>query len=207
LPTADLKSIKVACVECDLLVEVPPLKTRQRSLCPRCGHVLSYGNLQRARHALPYGICAAVMLPLSLLFPFMSFARSGIENEVNLLQTAWTLYLDGSVFLSGLIFSFIITLPACVVAAILLVAFALNLNRGLPLLRPAARFIFSVNNWSMVEVFIIGVLVSLIKIAKMASVELGVSLWAYLAFAIFTVAALAKLDKLVVWRQIEKLST
>jgi paraquat-inducible protein A len=207
LPTGDVTNTKVACVECDLLVDIPPLKFRQRSLCPRCGHVLSYGNLGRARHALPYGICAAVMLPLSLLFPFMSFARSGIENEVNLVQTAWTLYLDGSVFLSGLIFFFIITLPACVVAAILLIAFALNFNRNLPLLRPAARFIFSVGNWSMVEVFIIGVLVSLVKIAHMASVELGLSLWTYMAFAIFTVAALAKLDKLVVWQQIEKLST
>lgn len=207
MPPGEIKNTKVACVECDLLVDVPPLEVRQRSLCPRCGHVLSYGNLERARHALPYGICAAVMLPLSLLFPFMSFARSGIENEVNLVQTAWTLYLDGSVFLSGLIFSFIITLPACVVAAILLISFALNLNRNLPLLRPAARFIFSVSNWSMVEVFIIGVLVSLVKIAHMASVELGLSLWTYLAFAIFTVAALAKLDKLVVWQQMEKLAT
>ena len=106
LPTGDLTNSKVACVECDLLVEIPPLQLRQRSLCPRCGHVLSYGNLARARLALPYGICAAVMLPLSLLFPFMSFARSGVENEVSLVQTAWTLYVDGSVILSGLIFSF-----------------------------------------------------------------------------------------------------
>ena len=205
MPTSDLTNSDVACVECDLLVVIPSLKARQRSLCPRCGHVLSYGNLARARHALPYGLCAAVMLPLSLMFPFMSFARSGVENEVNLVQTAWTLYLDGSVVLSGLIFSFIIALPAFVVAAILLIAFALNFNRDLPLLRPAARFIFKVSSWSMVEVFIIGVLVSLVKIAKMASVELGPSLWTYMAFAIFTVAALAKLDKFVVWQQIERL--
>jgi len=195
----------VACVECDLLVDIPALDVRQRSLCPRCGHVLSHGNIARAQHALPYGICAAVLLPMSLLFPFMSFARSGVENEVNLVQTAWTLYLDGSVILSGLIFTFIIILPAGVIGAILLVALSLNLNRQLPLLRHAARFIFTVDTWSMVEVFIIGVLVSLIKIAKMASVELGPSLWTYLAFAIFTVAALAKLDRFVVWQNIDRL--
>lgn len=188
-----------------MLVTVPELEERQRSLCPRCGHVLSYGNLARAQHSLPYGICAAVLLPMSLLFPFMSFARSGVENEMNLFQTAWALYTDGSVVLSLLILTFIITLPAFIIAAIVWVSIALNMNRNLPFLAAAARFVFRVNTWSMVEVFIIGVLVSLVKIAKMASVELGLSLWTYVAFAGFTVAALAKLDKWVVWQHIERL--
>ena len=198
---------QTACVECDLLVTVPALEQRQRSLCPRCGHVLSYGNLLRAQHALPYGICAAVLLPMSLLYPFMSFARSGIENEVNLLQTAATLYTDGSVVLSALILIFIIALPACVIAAILWISIALNVNRNLPMLPTVARFIYTANTWSMVEVFIIGVLVSLVKIAKMASVELGFSLFTYIGFAVFTVAALAKLDKWIVWHHIERLQT
>lgn len=189
------------------MVEIPHLSLRQRSLCPRCGHVLSFGNIHRARHALPYAICASVLLLLSLLFPFLSFSRSGVANEMNLLQTAWTLYQDGSVVLSGIIFGFIVALPAGVIAAILLIAFALSLNRQLPGLRPAARFIFTVDTWSMVEVFIIGVFVSLIKISKMASVEMGLSFWSYMAFAVFTVAALAKLDKYVVWHHISVLRT
>ena len=201
-----IQQTKLACVECDLLVEVPALQQRQRSVCPRCGHVLSYGNLTRAQHALPYGLCAAVLLPMSLLFPFMSFARSGIENEMNLFQTAWALYIDGSVVLSLLILTFIITLPTFVTVAILWISAALNLNRPLPLLRSATRFVYRVNSWSMVEVFIIGVLVSLVKIAKMASVELGLSLWTYVGFAVFTVAALAKLDKWVVWHHVERLT-
>jgi len=195
----------VACVECDLLVRIPKLGMRQRSLCPRCGEVLSHGNVQRARLALPYGICAALLLPLSLLFPFLSFARSGVSNEINLIQSAWALYLDGSVVLSGIVFTFIIILPACVVAAVIWVALSLNLNRYLQGVHTAARFIYVVTAWSMVEVFIIAVLVSLIKIAHMASVEMGLSLWSYVAFALFTVAALAKLDKYVVWNRIEAL--
>ena len=181
----------IACVECDLLVRVPRLSATQRSRCPRCGHVLCYGNLDRARHALPYGICAAILLPVSLLFPFLSFERAGVANEMTLLQTAWTLFADGSVVLAGLVFGFIIALPACVVSAVVLVSASMYSGHGLPLLRPAARFVFAVNTWSMVEVFIIGVLVSLIKIAEMATVEMGVSLWTYVAFATFTVAALA----------------
>jgi paraquat-inducible protein A len=57
--------------------------------------------------------------------------------------------------------------------------------------------------WSMVEVFVIGVLVSLVKIAAMATVILGVSFWAYVGFAVCFTATLSNLDRLQMWREIE----
>ncbi len=203
--TGRSESRTIGCVECDLLIKLPPLQARQRCLCPRCGHLLSAGNVERARQAFPFAISAAVLLPLSLLFPFMSFARSGIENEMNLFQTAWALYLDGSVILSVVVFGFIILVPSFVVLSILLISLSMTFERSFPGLKLAARFVYAVNSWSMVEVFIIGVLVSLVKIAKMATVEIGVSLWTYLAFSIVLVLAITKLDKLVVWEYIESL--
>lgn len=198
-----IDSLSVACAECDLLVTLPHLGPRQRSRCPRCGHVLSFGNIQRARRALPYALAAAALLPLSLLFPFMSFARSGVENEMNLLQSAAALYQDGSIVLSVLIFGFIVLMPVVVVLSVLLISVSLHLGRCLPGLTWAARILYRVESWGMVEVFIIGVFVSLVKIAKMATVGLGFSLWAYAAFAAVLVAAVIRLDKMVVWRQIE----
>jgi paraquat-inducible protein A len=59
--------------------------------------------------------------------------------------------------------------------------------------------------WSMVEVFFIGVLVSLVKIMKMATVVIGASFWAYAAFSICFVLCLSKLDRWHSWRRIEAL--
>jgi paraquat-inducible protein A len=58
----------------------------------------------------------------------------------------------------------------------------------------------------MVEVFIIGVIVSLVKIGHMAHVILGASFWSYVGFAICFTAALSGLDRLSVWREIERCS-
>ena len=57
----------------------------------------------------------------------------------------------------------------------------------------------------MVEVFIIGVIVSLVKIAKMATVGLGVSFWAYVAFSILFTMVVSALDRYQCWEQIEAL--
>ena len=64
---------------------------------------------------------------------------------------------------------------------------------------------FSLNNWAMVEVFVVGVIVSLVKIAKLATVVLGLSFWAYIACALCLTAAFSGLDRLQVWQAIEEL--
>ena len=72
---------------------------------------------------------------------------------------------------------------------------------------PVGRFIFGVSAWSMVEVFVIGVIVSLVKLASMASVVLGISFWAYALFALSLTATLSSLDRAFVWDAIERVGT
>ena len=62
------------------------------------------------------------------------------------------------------------------------------------------------NSWSMVEVFVIGVIVSLVKIGAMATVVLGIAFWAYAAFALCFTAALTNLDRVQLWERIEELT-
>ena len=57
----------------------------------------------------------------------------------------------------------------------------------------------------MVEVFLIGVVVSLVKLAQLASVQLGLSFWAYAAFSITFTLALTTLDRFQCWQMIERL--
>ena len=54
----------------------------------------------------------------------------------------------------------------------------------------------------MAEVFIISVIVSLVKIAAMAEVELGIAFWSYILFTVCITAALAYTDRYYLWRMI-----
>ena len=54
-------------------------------------------------------------------------------------------------------------------------------------------------------VFVIGVIVSLVKIMAMATVVLGISFWAYTAFAICFTLAVSNLDRYQCWEDIEAL--
>lgn len=194
----------IACIDCDLLLRLRPLAQREQARCPRCGSLLGRGDPARAREAFPFALAALLLLPLSLSFPFLSFSRSGIEHEMSLLQTSLVLAQDGQVLLSGVVLAFIIVIPSLVAAAICYLSLALYVDRPVPGLRLAARFAFTASRWSMVEVFIIGALVSLVKIAELAYVVVGISLWSYLGLAVLLVLALSRLDRLAVWQRIER---
>ena len=195
----------VACPECDLLVQLPKISEEKQLQCPRCQHTLSNTGRARLKRALPLGICAAVLLQLSLSFPFMSFERAGVANQMTLIQTSWALFLDGSYLLALLVMVFIIITPALLVLCILSLSLTVYSGHFSSLSKVAARVMYSITSWSMVEVFIIGVFVSLIKIASMATVELGFSLWTYLALSFTLVGAISSLDKVSVWGMLSDL--
>ena len=56
----------------------------------------------------------------------------------------------------------------------------------------------------MVEVFLIGVIVSLVKLVQLAHVQLGFSFWAYTAFSILFTLAVNRLDRFQCWQKIEE---
>ena len=197
----------IACHGCDLLVDISGLEHNCRADCPRCGHYLTRFQDDAMNRVLAYTIAAIILLALACSFPFMSFSASGIESVMTLPGTPESLVLFGMPALGVLVAAFIIVIPALILLLVLLISAPLLLGMRAPWLRVAARGLFTLQAWSMVEVFIIAVIVSLVKIASLATVVLGISFWAYAAFSICFTLALATLDRYQCWEMIEALDT
>jgi paraquat-inducible protein A len=195
---------RMACIQCDLPLAIVDPAPGEKACCPRCGHVLATGTAERFDRALALAVAAALLLVLANCFPFLSMQASGLESTMTLPRTALELHHDGYTVLSVLVLSAIVFVPALVLCTIFALAVPLRRGRTRPWLVSAGRFLFALSPWAMVEVFIIGVIVSLVKIGHMAHVILGASFWSYVAFSICFTAALSSLDRLSVWREIER---
>ncbi|MDJ0879511.1 MAG: paraquat-inducible protein A [Halieaceae bacterium] len=195
----------IACHACDLLVDVSELKTGQRASCPRCGHSLTRIRKDAHSKVLAYSVAALIALVTANAFPFLSFASSGLESVMTLPQTPAMLWGNGLPMVAILVAAFIIYIPATVLVLLILLCMPLRGERWRPWLKPVGRWVFTLQSWSMVEVFIIGVIVSLVKIMKMATVTMGLSFWGYVFFAILFTMAIAALDKYQMWQEIEAL--
>lgn len=195
-----------ACHECDLLIDLPEHVGADTVLsCPRCEHRITSGHKSSAEYVLALSISALVCLLMANSYPFIIMEAVGQEAQINLFNTAFALYTQGFPLLGMMVLLFILLLPALY----LLILVALLLPIQLNLARPSsARIIMGktlslLQPWVMSEVFLIGVLVSLIKLFSLASISLALSFWAYVIFvALFTyISGLIDVHKL--WRWVE----
>lgn len=194
----------LACPSCDGLYEVSMLKEGEAARCERCGHFLTCYRSDELHRVSAYAISALIMLLLACSFPFLEFRSSGLESQMTLLQTPLSLYQNGMAGLAILVAAFIILIPAALLLILALLSFGLSRFTLKSWLRPLARTFFAFQSWSMVEVFLIGVLVSLVKLANLATIVLGISFWAYVGFAILFTLSVSSLDRFQCWRRIEE---
>jgi paraquat-inducible protein A len=192
-----------ACPECDLMIAIDPLERGQRARCPRCYHLLSAPDPGALTRGLAFALAAIVLLVMANAFPFLELRSNGVERVMTIPLAGLELMRDGQEILAMFVLGPIVIIPALMLVA--MVALLVPLRQGIAVawLIPTGRLLFALNPWSMVEVFIIGVIVSLVKIAAMATVITGISFWAYIGFAICFTGAVANLDRYQVWREIE----
>lgn len=196
-------SERIACFECDLLITLGDLAEGERASCPRCGHHVTARARDGMTRSLALALAAILLLIMSNAFPFLALEASGLEAVMTLPRSALELHQAGYTTVAFLVMGPIIAVPALMLATIVALVVPLRAGRPSPWLIPAGRFLFWLGPWSMVEVFVIGVLVSLVKIGAMATVVLGISFWSYVAFAVTFTATLASLDRVQMWREIE----
>ncbi|WP_419811187.1 paraquat-inducible protein A [Bacterioplanoides sp.] len=187
-----------ACHECDLLIELPQHARYQLS-CPRCHSIIANFDPRNAERLLAITITALLLLIMANAFPFLAFEVSGQYQQITLLQSVTTLWHYHYPGLSILILVFILLAPAAYLLCIFYLLTPLFFNRQPRFGIPVFANLFRLSDWSMVEVFLIGVLVSLIKLAGMADVIPGISLWAYIGFSIAVTYVLSKTDRLQLW--------
>jgi paraquat-inducible protein A len=198
---------RIACAQCDLPIALGRLEPGERARCPRCGHLLSACIAEPLSRSLALASTALLLLSMAISFPFMSLQASGLEKVMTLPRTAIELHREGYTSLAVGVLGVIVVVPAAMMALVVLLVATLRRGRPAPWLVPAGRLLFLLGPWSMVEVFVISVIVSLVKVTELAEVQLGFSFWSYVGFGICFIATLASLDRLSLWREIERCGT
>ncbi|PMR74926.1 paraquat-inducible protein A [Billgrantia endophytica] len=188
-----------ACHECDWLVALPPLRAGQKADCPRCGHTLAKRHRQPAQRSMALAVSALIALMLAASFPFVSFSVGGIGNRIELSQTATTLIGFHQPIVAIAVILTILVLPAVYLLGVIWLQFGLLRGEPLPASRNIARSLSHLHPWMMADVFIIGALVSLIKVAGLAQIELGISFWAFCVFAALLLFTTQSLDSDWMW--------
>jgi paraquat-inducible protein A len=193
----------IACHECDLLQREIILPPDGIACCRRCGALLYRNTPDSLDRTLAYSLGAAVLFVTANLFPIVGLEAQGNRTSTTLFGTVRTLHDQDMTSVAVLVFVTAILMPALEIGAMLYMLAPLKLGwvpSGLP---ATFRLVQTVRPWGMVEVFMLGTLVSLAKLAHIASVVPGIALGSFALLMFLLAAAAASFDPRDVWTRME----
>lgn len=204
LPAGSTQSL-IACRECDLLQRAVVLSEDGTARCPRCDALLYRKVPDSLDRTLAYALAAAVLFVIANTFPILGLDSQGNHTSTTVFGTVQALHATGMSAVAALVFVTTILIPAIDLATLLYLLVPLRLGR-VPAGMPAMlRLIQAVRPWGMVEVFVLGMLVSLVKLAHLAHVHTGVALWSFAGLMLLLAATAASFDAQAIWARVRLL--
>jgi paraquat-inducible protein A len=193
----------IACHECDLLQYETRLPAGGVARCRRCGAKLYRSHPDSLDRTLAFTVGAAVLFAIANTFPIVTLTLSGQRIAATLYGAVHALYNQEMKMVAMLVFVTTILVPAIELTMMIYMLLPLRMGQAPPGLAAVFRLLQSIKPWGMVEVFMLGVLVSLVKLAHLAAVETGIALWSFAALMALMAAGAATFDPRDVWKRVE----
>ncbi len=196
--SASLYSL-VACHECDYIHQNVESNFRGKALCRRCGAFLYRRVPGSIEKALAFNTAALLLFILSNTFPFLSLKIHGRFVENYFLSGAFHLYHlgMGEVGLLVLLTSFLFPLISTLGMLYLLLPTSLGYRPWK--MAAVFRLVNTLKHWALVSVFMLGVLISFVKLLDMAEIIPGTGFFAFAGLMVVLAAANAAFDPGLIW--------
>lgn len=192
----------LACPQCDLVQYAVPLPRHADLRCARCSAVL-YRSGSRLDLLLALAVADALLFCVANLFPIVSAQIESSHTTATLAGTALALYRQGRPLVAVLVGATAILLPVLQRAVLLYLLLPLRFGAVPGGVTTGFRLLHAARSWGMVEVFLLGALVTFVKLAEYATIIPGVALWALGGSVALSAALWASLSDRAFWLRVE----
>ena len=181
----------VVCPGCDAIYGRTPLQPCDVARCPRCGTELDRHPGSQHQRILPLTVASLIMFAIANLFPIVEIELRGLRSQTTLAGAVVVLSAEGMSPVALLVLATTILFPLLQLCILFYLLVPMARER-----RPAGfgilvRVLQTLRPWGMIEVFLLGVLVAIVKLSSMATVVPGPALWAFVALTVTLTAVLS----------------
>lgn len=188
-----------ACHQCDLLLREAACEPSGVSVCPRCGCVLRRADHDSLERSLALACAALVLLLIANLFPIVGLNIQGQQVETTVFGAARQLWHEDMPIVAALLLGTTVLTPLIELGVLIWLLLPLRAGIRPPGFVRLFRAFLLAHPWAMVEVFILGVLVALVKLSHLADVLPGVAIWCFGLLMLVLTALSATFNPQVLW--------
>ncbi len=192
------------CHECDLINKAETVPEGAQVSCTRCGAVLYKKSPASVERTLALCIAGLLVFFVANAFPFLGFQIGDRARETLLLTGVINLYLHGMWTLATIVFITVFLVPLITLGGLCYVLLPVYLGRRFVYMKQVLLLTQKLTLWSMTEVFMLGILVSLVKLTDMAVIIPGAALYAFMTLIFITACTACTFNPYEMWILVEQ---
>jgi paraquat-inducible protein A len=196
----------IACQVCGQIHEEPEVAPGYKAECARCGSVIKRKTIGSLHFTAALTLCALLLYLPANLFPIMTMDLYGRLTESTVYSGAVSFYDSGEYFIALVVFLASMLIPFLKILGLLFLVISIHFRWDKDRLLRVRVFqiIDSLGRWAMLDVFALAILISLVKMQRLAHVIPGPGLLAFALVIIFTLLASWSFDPRLIWDEEEK---
>jgi paraquat-inducible protein A len=196
----------VSCHDCHLLSHMPKLSAHQAAYCPRCGgelHQRKPNSIMRTWALVVTGMIFYV--PANVLPMTITSALGSTQADTIMSGVIYFIH-SGSWEIALVIFTASIFVPFLKFIIIIYLLLSVQFKS---IKRPKDRTLLYritelVGRWSMVDIYVVTILVALVKLGVLADIEAGPAAIYFAAMVVITMVAAESFDPRLIWDAVEE---
>lgn len=181
------------CQGCELPVDVVDVKLGKSAYCPRCQTQLYRGGRPSLSGNLAVAITCLLLFIPSHFFNFISIRLFGQMIPATLPSGVFSLFNEGFIFLSALVFFCSSIAPLLVCSSVVSAHVALKYHH-FKLLKYSLWIIQHLKHWVMIDVFLISVAISCFKLQDYSDIFVGYGLFGLILLQLSTVLLVSRVS-------------
>jgi len=205
-PRTRIASKHTACPDCDLLLPLADPPSGYTSLCPRCGARLRYRPSHSVSKTLGLSITGLMLYLPSILLPLITLKNFGFSDSANIIESMANFYQNQYYFVSLMILLSALIFPLLLFLTIFIISLCLHFDRYPPFLTRLFRWHLHLREWAMVEVYLLGILITIIKMGDGSEVSYHSGIFCFAALVFMSSAIAMTVDRQLFWSLIENKS-
>ena len=175
--------------------------------CPRCGTRLHLRKPDSIKRTIALMIAAAVLYVPANMLPVMTVVELGEVTQNTIVGGMITFWKSGAYPIAIVIFTASILIPLLKIIALtwLCLAASGKLHPSPSLLGKVYWFTELLGRWSMVDIFVVGILVALVQLGNYMTITAGPGALAFAGVVVLTMFAAMSFEPRLLWDRLEKM--
>ncbi len=191
------------CTECHELNKQEADTEEQN--CTRCGAVVHARRPNCLARTWALLITAAILYIPANMLPIMTVTSLGKGDPSTIMSGVIELTQHGMIPIAAVVFIASILVPTFKLVGLALLLFSVQRHQPLSARQRVwmYRFIEFIGRWSMLDIFVIAILVAVVNFGRLASVEANLGAIAFASVVILTMLAAVTFDPRLIWDNTE----